>query len=99
MKMMEEMIYYSELYDLYKNLLTDKQKSYFEEYYFKNLSFSEIAENYNISRNGVYNQVKFTKELLEDYEKKLHLKEKQKKIEKIIQDEEKLEKIREIIFE
>ena len=79
MKMMEEMIYYSELYDLYKNLLTDKQKSYFEEYYFKNLSFSEIAENYNISRNGVYNQVKFTKELLEDYEKKLHLKEKQKK--------------------
>ena len=70
MKMMEEMIYYSELYDLYKNLLTDKQKSYFEEYYFKNLSFSEIAENYNISRNGVYNQVKFTKELLEDYEKK-----------------------------
>ena len=64
MKMMEEMIYYSELYDLYKNLLTDKQKSYFEEYYFKNLSFSEIAENYNISRNGVYNQVKFTKELL-----------------------------------
>ncbi len=99
MKMMEEMIYYSELYDLYKNLLTDKQKSYFEEYYFKNLSFSEIAENYNISRNGVYNQVKFTKELLEDYEKKLHLKEKQKKIEKIIQDEEKIEKIREIIFE
>lgn len=97
--MMEEMIYYSELYDLYKNLLTDKQKSYFEEYYFKNLSFSEIAENYNISRNGVYNQVKFTKELLEDYEKKLHLKEKQKKIEKIIQDEEKIEKIREIIFE
>ncbi|MCI8547422.1 MAG: hypothetical protein HFJ38_00885 [Bacilli bacterium] len=93
------MIYYSELYDLYKNLLTDKQKSYFEEYYFKNLSFSEIAENYNISRNGVYNQVKFTKELLEDYEKKLHLKEKQKKIEKIIQDEEKIEKIREIIFE
>ncbi len=90
MKMMEEMIYYSELYDLYKNLLTDKQKSYFEEYYFKNLSFSEIAENYNISRNGVYNQVKFTKELLEDYEKK---------IEKIIQDEEKIEKIREIIFE
>ena len=56
MKMMEEMIYYSELYDLYKNLLTDKQKSYFEEYYFKNLSFSEIAENYNISRNGVYNK-------------------------------------------
>ena len=99
MKRMEEMIYYSELYDLYKNLLTDKQKSYFEEYYFKNLSFSEIAENYNISRNGVYNQVKFTKELLEDYEKKINLKEKQKKIEKIIQDEEKIEKIREIIFE
>lgn len=96
---MEEVIYYSNLYDLYKNLLTEKQKEYFEEYYFKNLSFSEIAENHKISRNGVFNEVKFAKELLKDYEDKLHLKEKVAKIEKIINNKELTEEIREIIFE
>ncbi len=73
---MEEIIYYSELYDLYKNLLTNKQKEYFEEYYFKNLSFGEIAKNYNISRNAIYHQLKLTKELLEDYEEKIKLRSK-----------------------
>ena len=96
---MKEIIYYSELYDLYKNLLTEKQKEYFEEYYFKNLSFSEIAENYNISRNAIYNQVKFTKELLESYEQKLKLKEKLDKIDKIIKEDKLKEEVRKIIFE
>ena len=45
---MDEMIYYNELYDLYGCLLTDKQREYFEEYYFNNLSFSEIADNFDI---------------------------------------------------
>ena len=37
------------LYDLYYNLLTDKQRDYFEEYYFSDLSISEIAINFDIS--------------------------------------------------
>ena len=48
--------YLIELYDLYQRLLTEKQQMYFESYYFLDLSLSEIAENYNISRNGVYDQ-------------------------------------------
>ena len=51
---MEEYVYYNELYDLYGNLLTDKQKKYFEDYYFNNLSFSEMAEDYDISRNATW---------------------------------------------
>ena len=35
-----------ELYDLYFELLTDKQKEYFEEYYFDDLSIGEIALNH-----------------------------------------------------
>ena len=35
---MEDVVYFNELYDLYGDLLTDKQKEYFEEYYFNNLS-------------------------------------------------------------
>ena len=41
----EELI---ELYDLYYELLTDKQKDYFEEYYFIDLSITEIALNHEI---------------------------------------------------
>lgn len=48
------------LYDLYSGLLTEKQRGYFEDYYFMDLSLSEIAENYGISRNGVYDQIKRT---------------------------------------
>lgn len=96
---MEEIIYYSELYDLYKNLLTNKQKEYFEEYYFKNLSFGEIAENYNISRNAIYNQIKLTKEILEDYEQKLKLKSKLKELENVIEDVKILNDVKKIIFE
>ena len=33
------------LYDLYQALLTDKQKEYFESYYFDNFSITEISEN------------------------------------------------------
>ena len=72
------------LYDYYGCLLTDKQQLYFEEYYFNNLSLQEISENYNISRNAVYNSLKEIEKKLYYYEKKLCLYEKGKLIEKII---------------
>ena len=37
------------LYDYYGNLLTSSQQNYFVEYYFNNLSLSEISENLNVS--------------------------------------------------
>ena len=69
-----------ELYDLYNSLLTEKQKNYFENYYFDDLSISEIAMNYNISRNGVYDQLKRVEDALLDYEAKLNLANKINKI-------------------
>ena len=68
------------LYDLYYNLLTDKQRDYFEEYYFSDLSISEIAINFDISRNGVHDQLKRAVANLYSFEEKLGL---LKKIEKI----------------
>ncbi len=94
---MEEYVYYTQLYDLYKNLLTEKQQNYFEDYYFKNLSFSEISENYSVSRNAVYNQVKIVKDLLDEYEDKLKLKEKFDKIDSLLSDSDVSEKIRDIM--
>ena len=81
---MDNKIYYNELYDYYGTLLTDKQRNYYEDYYFNDLSLSEISENNNVSRNAVHNQLKIVIEKLEFYENNLKLYEKRKKIGKII---------------
>ena len=90
----EELI---ELYDLYYNLLTEKQREYFEEYYFDDLSIGEIASNHNISRNGVHDQLKRVIANLEDYETKLGLSKKIKLIIELNLDNVTKEKIIDII--
>ena len=77
---MEDIIYFNELYDLYGELLTDKQRSYFEDYYFNNLSFSEMAENYEVSRNAIFKQIHIVTDKLNEYEQTLKLYEKKKLI-------------------
>ncbi len=74
------------LYDIYGKLLTEKQRLYFEEYYFKNLSLSEISDTYNISRNAVHKQLKVVEELLINYENLLKINKKTLLINKIIED-------------
>lgn len=41
------------LYDFYGELLTDRQREFFDLYYNEDLSLAEIAENAGISRQGV----------------------------------------------
>ena len=97
---MDDVIYYNELYDLYGKLLTDKQREYFEDYYFNNLSFSELAENYNVSINAVFKQLKITKEKLLEFDNALKLYEKKKKIIDLIdciQDKDIKEKLEDLI--
>ena len=97
---MDRMIYLNTLYDIYKDLLTDKQKEYYEAYYFDNLSLSEIAENLSVSRNAVFNQLKIIEEKLIEYEEKLKINEKQCKILDIIEkkaNKELYEEIKRII--
>jgi hypothetical protein len=77
---MDDVVYYNELYDLYGSLLTDKQREYFEDYYFNNLSFSEMALNYNVSRNAVFKQIHIVVDKLVEYEEKLQLYRKKNKL-------------------
>lgn len=72
------------LYDYYGNLLSDSQKVYFEDYYFNNLSLSEISENMNVSRNAVHKQLKVACDKLLEYENKLNFVKKTNEIKKYI---------------
>jgi len=83
---MEELNYLNCLYDYYKDLLTDKQKTYFEDYYFDNLLIDEIAENYNVSKNAVSKSLIEVKEKLLDYENKLHLFSNKNNVKEILDD-------------
>lgn len=71
------------LYDIYGSLLTDKQKDYFESYYFADLSISEIASNFEVSRNAVFDQIKRVNLILMEYEGKLKIFKKTSKIEQL----------------
>jgi predicted DNA-binding protein YlxM (UPF0122 family) len=72
------------LFDYYGELLTNKQKEYFKEYYFDNLTLSEIAENNEISKNAVSKELKLVSEKLLDFENKLNIYSKDKRIKRII---------------
>ncbi len=64
------------LFDFYQALLTEKQRSYMELYYLDDHSLGEIAESYEISRQAVYDNIRRTEAMLEEYEDKLSLFEK-----------------------
>lgn len=69
----------SVLLDLYGELLTKKQYDMLDYYYNDDLSLAEIAEQYDISRQGVHDSIKRGEELLVNYENVLHLCENEKK--------------------
>lgn len=81
---MEDVVYYNELYDLYGELLTDKQKKYFEDYYFNNYSFAEMADQYDVSRNAMFKQIHIVMDRLDEYENILGLRKKREEILKVL---------------
>lgn len=83
---MEEVNYLVILYDFYSELLNDKQREYFEDYYFNNLSLGEISENVGLSRNAIHKSIKMVEDKLYFYEEKLGLYRKRKKLEDILKD-------------
>lgn len=70
---MEKIVRKSLLYDFYGELLTEHQKSIYEDIVMNDLSYSEIAALNGISRQGVYDLVKRCDKILEEYEDKLRL--------------------------
>ena len=95
---MESREYFNSLYDIYKELLTEKEQIAFEEHYVEDLSMQEIADNLNVSKSNIGMIVKRTEQKLEEYERKLHILEKNTKIKEalITKDYASIEKIMDI---
>ena len=73
---MEKIVTQGLLYDFYGELLTEHQKKIYEEAVFNDMSLSEIAEEFEISRQGVHDLLKRCNNILQEYENKLRLMEK-----------------------
>ena len=61
------------LFDFYGEVLTPRQKEFFDLYYNEDLSLAEIAENYGISREGVRDVIVRAEAIMTDLEDKTGL--------------------------
>ena len=61
------------LFDFYGEILTDRQKEFFDLYYNEDLSLAEIAENYGISRQGVRDVIVRAEGIMQEIEDKTGL--------------------------
>lgn len=78
--------HYNILYGYYSLLFTEKQKNYFENFYFYDLSLSEIAQNNHISRAAVFDAIDKIHKTLDEYEDKLMLYQKDLEREKVYEE-------------
>jgi len=88
---MDNIIKISLLLDFYGQFLTPRQYEIMDLHYNNDYTLSEIAEQFNITRQGVYDNIKRGKTLLDQYEKKLGL------IKKFIEQKEKAREVLECI--
>lgn len=84
---MERIVEQTLLFDFYGELLTEHQRSVYEDVVMNDCSLSEAAEEYQISRQGIHDLVKRCNRTLVGYEEKLHL------VEKFLSIREKVEQI------
>ncbi len=66
----------NDLFAFYRGLLTSKQQEYLELYYGDDYSLGEIAEDFGVSRQAVYDNIRRSASALEGYEQQLHMLEK-----------------------
>ncbi|WP_018932701.1 MULTISPECIES: putative DNA-binding protein [Gracilibacillus] len=84
--MLEKTTRINALYDFYQQLLTDKQRNYMEMYYVEDFSLGEISETSNVSRQAIYDNIRRTEQMLEEYEEKLGLYQKFLKRQSLLQE-------------
>ena len=93
----EKTDYINSLLDIYAELLTPYQQEIMDLYYQEDLSLKEIADEKEISRNAVFTLINRVEKILINYENKLHLLEKRKRIQDELDNEINLDKLKEKI--
>ena len=82
--MAKDLVNMSLLFDLYGGVLTAKQHDFFQYYYEEDLSLAEIAQNEGITRQGVRDSIKRAEGQLLEYEERLHLAARFRRIENVL---------------
>ncbi|NBI66235.1 DNA-binding protein [Pseudoflavonifractor sp. 60] len=82
------------LFDFYGDILTDRQKEFYDLYYNEDLSLGEIAENYGITRQGVRDVIVRAEAVLTELEDKTGLIKRfhtmRGQLEQVVQDAERM---------
>lgn len=78
------------LFDFYGELLTEHQRSVYEDAVYRDMSLGEIAEEQGISRQGVHDLIRRCDRILQEYESKLHLVERFTRAKKTVAEIERL---------
>ncbi|MCM3131950.1 hypothetical protein SAMN05720606_117113 [Paenibacillus polysaccharolyticus] len=74
------------LFAFYESLLTEKQQTFLKYYFHDDFSLGEIAAEFEISRQAVYEHIKRAEQVLENYESKLGLLEKYERRSRYLED-------------
>ncbi len=85
------------LYEIYKKLLNDKEKNYFEYYFYEDYSLNEIAELYKVSKAYSSKYLNKVIDKLIKYENLLNINERNNKIREVIKNSEIKNKIEELL--
>ncbi|AOZ94193.1 putative DNA-binding protein [Paenibacillus crassostreae] len=80
------------LFDFYEHLLTEKQQTFLKYYFHDDFSLGEIAAEFKISRQAVYEHIKRAEQVLDMYEEKLNL------LQKYDRRMEELEQLRQLVL-
>ena len=77
------------LFDFYGSLLTEHQKEVLDDYFNDDLSMSELADEYEVSKSAISDLIKRCLNQLEEYESKLHLIKQARSLDELIDKMEK----------
>jgi len=82
-ELLDKTIRINRLFDFYHSLLTEKQQTFLRYYFQDDYTLGEIAGEFEISRQAVYEHIKRAQHMLEEYEEKLRLLLKQEERERL----------------
>ena len=81
---MIEREYITNLYLIYKELLNEKERNYFEYYYFEDYRLGEIADLYEVSRSYTSKYLNQITSKLTKFEEILKINDRNKKIKELL---------------